>query len=73
VRGIRVPIVGRVCMDMSMLDVTDVPNVRESDDVVLIGIQGSECITADDIAVKTGTITYEVLCGISDRVPRIYK
>lgn len=73
VRGIRVPIVGRVCMDMSMLDVTDVPNVREGDDVVLIGIQGSECITADDIAVKTGTITYEVLCGISDRVPRIYK
>ena len=73
VRGIRVPIVGRVCMDMCMLDVTDVPGVSEGDDVVLIGNQGNERITADDIAAKTGTIAYEVLCGISDRVPRIYR
>jgi len=73
VRGIRVPIVGRVCMDMCMLDVTDVPDVHEGDDVVLMGSQGSERITADDIAAKVGTIAYEVLCGISDRVPRIYK
>ena len=73
VRGIRVPIVGRVCMDMCMLDVTNVPDVHEGDDVVLIGSQGNERITADDIAAKTGTIAYEVLCGISDRVPRIYK
>ena len=60
-------------VDMCMLDVTNVPNVHEGDDVVLIGSQGSERITADDIAAKTGTIAYEVLCGISDRVPRIYK
>ena len=73
VRGIRVPVVGRVCMDMCMIDVTDVPNVREGDDVVLIGTQGSERITADDIAAMTGTIAYEVLCGISSRVPRIYQ
>ncbi len=72
VRGIRVPLVGRVCMDMCMLDVTDVPGVSEGDDVVLIGSQGNERITADDIAAKIGTIAYEVLCGISDRVPRIY-
>ncbi len=72
VRGTRVPLVGRVCMDMCMLDVTEVPGVREGDDVVLIGSQGNERITADDIAAKTGTIAYEVLCGISDRVPRIY-
>ena len=72
VRGTRVPVAGRVCMDMTMLDVTDVPGVREGDDVVLIGAQGSERITAEDIAAKTGTIPYEVLCGISSRVPRVY-
>jgi len=73
VRGIRVPVVGRVCMDMCMIDVTDVPNAHEGDDVVLIGSQGSERVTADDIAAMTGTIAYEVLCGISNRVPRIYQ
>jgi len=72
VRGIRVPVVGRVCMDMCMVDVTDVPSAREGDDAVLIGSQGAEWITADDIAAKIGTIAYEVLCGISSRVPRIY-
>lgn len=73
VRGVRVPVVGRVCMDMCMIDVTDVPGVSEEDAVVLIGSQGKERITADAIAVKTGTIAYEVLCGISSRVPRIYQ
>lgn len=73
VRGVRVPVVGRVCMDMCMIDVTDVPGVSEEDVVVLIGSQGSELITADVIAAKTGTIAYEVLCGISSRVPRIYQ
>jgi alanine racemase len=73
VRGRRVPVVGRVCMDMTMIDVTDVAGVCEGDEVVLIGSQGSERITASDIAVKTGTIPYEVLCGISSRVPRIYQ
>jgi alanine racemase len=73
VRDVRVPVAGRVCMDMTMLDVTDVPGVSEGDEVVLIGSQGKERITADDIAVKTGTIPYEVLCGISSRVPRVYE
>ena len=72
VRGVKVPIAGRVCMDMTMLDVTDVPEAREGDEVMLIGTQGNERITADDIASKTGTISYEVLCGISGRVPRVY-
>jgi alanine racemase len=72
VRGTRVPVAGRVCMDMTMLDVTDVPGVSEGDDVALIGRQGNEKITADDLAAKTGTIAYEVLCGISSRVPRVY-
>ena len=73
VRNVRVPVAGRVCMDMTMLDVTDVPGVSEGDEVVLIGSQGKERITADDIAAKTGTIPYEVLCGISSRVPRVYE
>ena len=73
VRGVRVPVAGRVCMDMTMLDVTDVPGVCEGDEVVLIGSSGGETITAADIAVKTNTIPYEVLCGISARVPRIYR
>ncbi len=72
VRGIRVPVAGRVCMDMTMLDVTDVPGVNAGDEVILIGNQENERITAYDIAAKTGTIPYEVLCGISSRVPRIY-
>ena len=73
VRGVRAPIAGRVCMDMTMLDVTDVPNVREGDDVALIGSMGSERISADEIAHKTGTIAYEVLCNIGSRVPRVYR
>jgi alanine racemase len=73
VRGARVPVAGRVCMDMTMLDVTDVPGVAEGDEVVLIGAQGNERITADDIAARTGTIAYEVLCGIGCRVPRVIK
>lgn len=72
VRGVRASVVGRVCMDMCMIDVTDVPGVTEGDDVVLIGTQGNERITADEIAAKTGTIAYEVLCGIGSRVPRVY-
>ena len=72
IRGRRAPVVGRVCMDMCMIDVTGVPGVREGDEVALIGGQGGERITADELAEKTGTIPYEVLCGISARVPRIY-
>ena len=73
VRGRRVTVAGRVCMDMIMLDVTDVPAVAEGDEVVLIGRQGEERISADDIAAKTDTIAYEVLCGIGARVPRVLK
>ncbi len=71
VRGVRVPVAGRVCMDMMMLDVTGVPGVAEGDEVTLIGSQASERITADEIAQKAGTISYEVLCGIGSRVPRV--
>ena len=73
VRGKRVPVAGRVCMDMTMLDVTEVPGVADGDEAVLIGSRGNERISADDIAAKTGTIAYEVLCGISGRVPRVIR
>jgi alanine racemase len=72
IRGRRVPIVGRVCMDMTMVDVTDLPEVQVGDEAVLIGRQGTEEITADEVARAQGTISYEVLCRIGPRVPRVY-
>ena len=66
------PVTGLVCMDMTMVDVTDVPGVCIGDDVILIGRQGTEQITAEDIAGWTGTISYEVLCSIGPRIPRRY-
>ncbi len=62
------PIVGRVCMDMFMVDVTDLPDVRDGDEVILLG----DGVSADDLAELTGTISYEILCDISKRVPRVY-
>ena len=71
VRGKRAPIAGRVSMDQIMVDVTDIPDASGGDEVVLIGEQGSERITAQQIAELTGTIAYEVLCAIAPRVPRV--
>jgi alanine racemase len=71
VRGQRVPIVGRVCMDQTMIDVTTVPDVRQGDEVVLIGEQGGERITAESVAERLGTINYEVVSEILARVPRV--
>jgi alanine racemase len=73
VGGMRVPIVGRVTMDMTMVDLTDVPNPPvPGDEVVLVGSQGSESLTFHDLAGWADTICYEVMCGISKRVPRTY-
>jgi alanine racemase len=72
VRGGRVPIVGAVCMDMLMVDVTDVPDIALGDPVTLIGSDGDQVITVDDLAGWAGTVSYEILCGVSKRVPRIY-
>lgn len=66
------PVVGRVCMDQFMIDVTDVPFIKVGDRVILMGSDGDESITPDEIAEKCGTIGYEIVCGISSRVPRIY-
>jgi alanine racemase len=73
IRGKRVPVIGRVCMDLTMVDVTDVPKVSIGDEAVLIGRQGRDRITADEIAKKVGSIPYEVLCSVGKRVPRVYK
>ncbi|HVC31975.1 MAG TPA: alanine racemase [Chloroflexota bacterium] len=70
VRGQRAPIVGVVCMDMCMIDVTDVPGVRPGDEVVLIGRQGQDEITVAEAARKLGTIPYEVVTQLLARVPR---
>jgi len=70
--GHRAPIVGRVCMDMTMVDVTDVPNVVPGDEAVLIGQQGGLRITAGHLADWSQTIPYEVLCAIGPRVRRVY-
>lgn len=73
VRGQFAPIVGRVSMDLTMLDVTDVADVELGDEVILIGEQGGLRITAEDLAEQIGTISYEIACHISARVPRIYQ
>ncbi len=72
VHGKRCKITGRVCMDQLMIDVSDVPEAKAGDIVALIGKEGDDRITADDLAQIYGTIGYEVVCGISKRVPRIY-
>ncbi len=72
VRGQKVPVIGRVCMDLTMLDVGKVPLVQEGDEVVALGEQGEEAIDADELAAGLGTINYEVLCSVGKRVPRVY-
>jgi alanine racemase len=71
VGGQRAPIVGRVSMDQTMINVTNIPGVNIGDEVVLIGKQGDEQITADDVAKELGTISYEVVSTILARVPRV--
>ena len=70
VRGQRAPITGRVCMDQTMINVTHIPGVRQGDEVVLIGCQGDDRITAEEVAARLGTINYEVVSAILARVPR---
>jgi alanine racemase len=70
--GQRAPLAGRVCMDLTMIDVTAIRNVAQGDEVVLLGRQGDEEISADQIAAWANTISYEILTSISARVPRIH-
>ncbi len=68
--GRRARIVGRVSMDVTIVDVTEIAGAKAGDEVVIFGVQGSESITADDHARIAGTVAYEILCGIAARVPR---
>ncbi|HOE34283.1 MAG TPA: alanine racemase [Anaerolineaceae bacterium] len=72
VGGKRVNVVGRVCMDQCMLQLDEVPEAKVGDEVVLIGSQGDETISVDEVAARWSTINYEVVCGLADRLPRIY-
>ena len=72
IRGRFAPITGRVCMDQFMVDVTDIPGASMMDEVTLIGRDGENEITADEIARLSDTINYEIVCGIGKRVPRIF-
>lgn len=73
VRGRRAPLIGKVTMDQMMIDVGNIPGVKVGDEVVLIGKQGREEIRAEKLARLADTIAYEVVCSISNRVPRVYK
>jgi alanine racemase len=73
IRGQRAYICGRVCMDQFMVDVTDIPEVREGDKVTLLGHDGAECITMEDLGSLSGRFNYEFACLINQRVPRVYE
>jgi alanine racemase len=68
IKGQRAPLIGRVCMDMCLADVSGIKNVRVGDEVILFG----ENLSADEVAQNMGTINYEVVCGVGKRVPRVY-
>ena len=72
IRGKKAPILGRICMDQMMVDVTDIPGVSLDDRVTLVGTDGEETITMEAIAAAADSFNYEFVCGISRRVPRIY-
>jgi alanine racemase len=71
IHGQEAPLVGRVCMDQSMVDISHIPDVRVGDEVVLIGRQGAAALTAETVAQRLGTINYEVVSEILARVPRV--
>lgn len=71
--GKKVPVVGRICMDMCMVDITDVPEAQVGDTVTVVGTDGDVSVSWDDWASKLGTISYELVCDINKRVPRLYK
>jgi alanine racemase len=72
IQGKEVDVVGRICMDQFMVQLDDVPEARPGDEVVLLGKQGDQQITAMDIANRWGCLHYEVVCGLADRLPRLY-
>lgn len=73
VNGCYAPVVGRVCMDQFMIDVTDIPDVKIDDEVILFGTDGKLSVTAEEIGEKSMSFNYEVVCSVARRCPRVYK
>ncbi len=71
-RGVRVPIIGRISMDVKVVDITEVPEVMDGDIATLLGSEGEEAITIDDMALMAGTISYEILTGLTSRLSRMW-
>jgi len=71
--GKRAPQIGNICMDMTLIDVTEIQDVQAGDEVVLFGKQEGQTITVEEMATKAGTIPYEILCNVGKRVPRVYR
>jgi len=72
IHGKSAPILGRVCMDQFMVDVSDIPEAKQNDDVTLMGRDGYECISTEEISGYAGTINYEIVCEVGKRIPRVY-
>jgi alanine racemase len=72
VNGVVCPLAGNICMDQCMVDVTDVPDVKVGDEVIIMGSDGKNAVTAEEIAAATGTINYEILCAFGQRLPKVY-
>jgi alanine racemase len=72
IRGTYATVIGRISMDLTLIDVTDVPGVAIDDDVTLMGVTGALQVTAEDLAKIVGTLSYEITCGIGQRVPRVF-
>jgi alanine racemase len=72
INSTQAPVIGRVSMDWTTVDVTDIPNASVGDDVTIIGVSGSEVMRSEDLAAIADTISYEITCGINQRVPRQY-
>ena len=72
IHGKSVPIIGRICMDQFMVDVTEVPEVKQGDDVTLLGTDGTAHITAEELGMLSGSFHYEIVCDVGKRIPRVY-
>jgi alanine racemase len=72
IRNQRVPVVGKICMDMLMVDITDVPDAKEGDEVLIFGSLNDKRISLNELATASGTIPYEILTHLSQRLHRVY-
>lgn len=72
INGHSAPVAGRVCMDQFMVDVTDIPNVKQGDEVTIVGKDGDQILTVEELAKTAGSFNYEYVCDITKRVPRVY-